>query len=300
MLVFADTVEMDASEVFEKIEEVKKIDSGAVQQFLQDKVPEVIAFGIQVVVAIIVYILGVQIIKLFRKILKKTLTRRNTDVGAVQFLDALIKYIGYFVLIMIVLSCFGVATTSVVALLGTAGLTVGLALQGSLSNFAGGVLILLLRPFRVGDYIIEDTNKNEGTVHEISVFYTKLITFDNKVVVIPNGTLANSSLTNVSQMEKRRLDLVVGISYSSDMKKAKDILLRIATKDVGVLSQEPVDVFVDSLGESGVNMGIHVWVATSDYWEVKWRLLEEVKTQFDGNGIEIPYPQVDVTMKNQL
>ena len=170
-------------------------------------------------------------------------------------------------------------------------------MQGSLSNFAGGVLILLLKPFKVGDYIIEDVNKNEGTVKEISVFYTKLTTPDNRVIIIPNGTLANSSLMNVTQSEKRRVDIYVGVSYQADLKKAKSILTELAEQEINRLKDEPMDIFVSDLEDSSVKLGVRIWVPTDSYWETRWRLVEEVKLALDAGGIEIPYPQMDVTIK---
>lgn len=297
MQILTQNVEMDATEVFQAIEEIKNVNPGVIQTYLKGLVPDIVAFLIQIAVAVVVYLIGVQVIRLLRKFLKKWLTKREADIGVKQFLDALIKYVCYFILFMMILSVFGVATTSAVALLGSMGLTIGLALQGSLSNFAGGVLILLLKPFKVGDYIIEDVNKNEGTVKEISVFYTKLTTPDNKVIIIPNGTLANSSLMNVTQSEKRRVDIYVGVSYQADLKKAKSILAELAEKETNRLKDEPMDIFVSDLEDSSVKLGVRIWVPTDSYWETRWRLVEEIKLALDAGGIEIPYPQMDVTIK---
>jgi small conductance mechanosensitive channel len=189
---------------------------------------------------------------------------------------------------------FGLDAASVVAVVGSAGVALGLALQGSLSNFAGGVLILLLKPFKVGDYIIEDTKGNEGTVSEIQLFYTKLTTPDERIVILPNGTLANSSLTNVTTTYKRRLTIKVGISYYANLQKAKEVMQGTVAKDKGVLTEEEVVTFVDELGDSAVVIGTHCYVANADYWTVRWRLLEEIKLAFDAEGIEIPYQQMDV------
>lgn len=298
MYILANTVQTDATEVFQAIEEIKKVDPGVIQTYLKGLVPDVIAFLIQLVVAVVVYLIGTQVIRLIRKLLGKWLARREADIGVKQFLDALCKYVCYFILIMMILSVFGVATTSAIALLGSAGLTIGLALQGSLSNFAGGVLILLLKPFKVGDYIIEDSNKNEGTVKEISVFYTKLSTIDNQIVIIPNGMLANSSLTNVTQSGKRRIDLYIGISYTADLKKAKEVLSQLAQTEENRIPDETINVFVSGLEDSSVKLGLRLWVATEKYWETRWRLTEKIKLAFDENGIEIPFPQMDITVKN--
>jgi small conductance mechanosensitive channel len=157
------------------------------------------------------------------------------------------------------------------------------------------VLILLLKPFVVGDYIIEGSN--EGTVYEISVFYTKLKTVDNKMIVIPNGNLSNSSLVNVSHMDKRRVDIVVGIGYEADIRTAKNILYEIGRNDPARLPEEDVVVFVDNLGASSVDLGIRIWVKTADYWDTKWRLMENIKYALDENHISIPYQQIDVQIK---
>ena len=185
------------------------------------------------------------------------------------------------------------------AALSAAGLTVGLALQGSLSNFAGGVLILLFKPFVIGDYIKEDSHGNEGTVTGIDLFYTKILTIDNKAIVIPNGTLANASLTNYTAQEKRRIDLQVGISYDSDIKLAKKVLSDVIDSTDGILRDEEISIFVDSLDESQITMGTRVWVPTDSYWPIRWQLLESYKEALDANGIEIPFNQLSVTINDK-
>ena len=194
---------------------------GAIRTYLEGMVPSLLSFLVQVVVAIIVLLIGSRIIKFLLKLIRKSLDRSKVEAGVVTFLCSLVKYSLYFVLAMIILAQFGVTTSSVVAVLGSAGLTLGLALQGSLSNFAGGVLILLLKPFVVGDYIIDGVTGQEGTVSSITIFYTKLLTIDNRLILIPNGTLSNSSITNVTHMEKRRIDLLIGVSYEANLAKTK-------------------------------------------------------------------------------
>ena len=193
----------------------------------------------------------------------------------------------------------GIPTSSVIAAISAAGLAIGLALQGSLSNFAGGVLILLFKPFDIGDYIKEDTHGNEGTVEGIDLFYTKLKTPDNKQVVVPNGILANSSLTNFTSQNMRRVDITVGISYDSDIKLAKSILLDIINADERVLKDQDINVFVAELAESQVTLGTRFWVATDDYWQTKWDMLELYKEQLEGNGIDIPFNQLCVTINEK-
>ena len=291
-----DTLTNAQENMQQNVEEVAK-NPGIIRTYFENLVPDLISFGLQVVIAILIYIVGSKIIKAILKMMNRSMERAGTDIGVKQFLSTVIKYALYIILIMIILNLFGIATTSVVALIGSAGVAVGLALQGSLANIAGGVLILLLKPFRVGDYIIEDTNKNEGTVAEISVFYTKLLTIDNKVVMIPNGILANASLTNVSHMDKRRVDLVVGVSYEADIKKTKEVLQKVIEEEPARLKDEEMQVFVSELADSSVNMGVRVWVKAEEYWPAKWRITENVKLALDKNGISIPYPQLDVQIR---
>lgn len=276
------------------IEQMAK-NPGIIRTYFESLVPDLFNFALQVIIAIVVYVVGAKIIKMTVKIVRKALERRNTDIGVIQFLSAVIRYSMYFILFMMILNLFGIATTSAVAVLGSCGVAVGLALQGSLANFAGGVLILLLKPFVVGDYIIEGSN--EGTVYEISIFYTKLKTVDNKVIVIPNGNLSNSSLINVSHMDNRRVDVAVGIAYEADIRTAKDILYKVAEEDPARLPGEDIVVAVDNLGASSVDMTVRIWVKSEDYWPTKWRLTENIKYALDENNISIPYQQIDVQIK---
>lgn len=295
---FPDTTETveTLSNASEELQEMAK-NPGLIRTWLEGLVPDLLNFAFQVVIAILIYIVGSKFIKLIAKMIRRSMERAGADEGVKQFVVPLVKYSLYVILIFIIMGLFGIATTSAVAVLGSAGVAVGLALQGSLSNLAGGVLILLLKPFRVGDYIIEDSNKNEGTVSEISIFYTKLLTVDNKVIVIPNGTLSNSSLTNVTNMDKRRIDLVVGIGYESDIRVAKEVLYQLAQEEPARLPEEKPMVYVDNLGASSVDMGIRVWVQAEDYWPARWRLLENIKYALDEKGISIPYQQIDVQIK---
>lgn len=269
------------------------------QQFMETLPQKALNLGVRVVLALVFFFVGAQVIKLIRKILKKSLQRANADVGVVQFLDSFVKFALYIVLIFMIGSSFGLDATSVVAVVGSAGVAIGLALQGSLSNLAGGVLILLLKPFKVGDYIIEDTNKNEGTVTEIQIFYTKLTTPDERTVVLPNGTLANSSLTNVTDIGIRRLDMTVGISYKADLLLAKETAKNLLKAEPASLKNKEMDVFVSELGDSAVLLNLRCYVKTEDYWPARGRILEAVKLTYDEKGIEIPYPQMDVHVKKE-
>ena len=274
--------------------EALDIEPGVIEKFLEELPEKALHLGIRVLLAIVFFFVGVQVIKLARRILKKSLQRARADVGVIQFLDSLVKAVLYILLIFSIASGFGVDATSVVALLGSAGVAIGLAIQGSLSNFAGGVLILLLKPFKVGDYIREDGSGNEGTVSEIQLFYTKLTTPDNKTIVLPNGTLANTSMTNVTEAATRRLDIPVGISYDSDIKKAREVLTDMMKADTATLKDREMLVYVDALADSSINLGIRCWVKKEDYWETKWRLTENTKYALDAAGISIPFPQISV------
>lgn len=278
-------------------EEVVVKEVGKLAQYVSGKIPGIIDFAIGVVLALVVFFVGTKIIKWIRKLIKISMEKGNVDKGVCQFVDSLVKFALYAVLIFSIGSKFGLDTTSVAAALASCGVAIGLALQGSLSNFAGGVLILILKPFVVGDYIIEDNKGREGTVKEIQLFYTKLLTVDNKTVIIPNGSLANTSLTNVTAQDKRRVDLSVGISYNADLKKAKILIEELFRKDADVLQEEGITVFVDSLGDSAVVIGARCWVKKEAYWDVKWRLTESMKLTLDENGIEIPFNQIVVHME---
>ena len=270
---------------------------GKLTEYIGDKIPGVIDFALGVVLALVVFWIGTKIIKWIRNIIRISMEKGNVDKGVCQFVDSLVKFALYAILIFSIGSKFGLDTTSVAAALASCGVAIGLALQGSLSNFAGGVLILILKPFVVGDYIVEDNKGREGTVKEIQLFYTKLVTADNKTVIIPNGTLANTSLTNVTAQDKRRLDLSVGISYDADLKKAKALIEGLLRMDDDILKEEDIDVFVDTLGESAVVIGVRGWVKKEVYWTAKWRLTEAIKLTLDENGIEIPFNQIVVHTK---
>lgn len=265
-------------------------------QYIQDNIPTLIGFGIRVLLALAFFFIGRILIKWIRKIVRRSIERSSADKGVEQFVDSVLKFALYFLLIFSIASKFGVDTTSVAALIASGGVAIGLALQGSLSNFAGGVLILLLKPFEVGDYIIEDSNGKEGTVKEIQIFYTKLSTIDNKTIVIPNGMLTNNSLTNATAKDERRLDLKLSISYSADLKKAKMLIENIMRQDKSILKDDEIVVFVDDLADSAVVIGARAWVKNEEFWPTKWRLLETIKLTLDEHDVEIPYPQLTVHM----
>lgn len=289
---------MEDQAIQEEIQEIEYIASdelqvGAIEKYLQELPDTLIRFGVRVLLALAVFFVGVQLIKLIRKILRKSFERHNVDVGVSRFLDSFVKAVLYILLLFMIASSFGLDATSVVALVGSAGVAIGLAVQGSLSNFAGGVLILLLHPFKTGDYI-RDSAGNEGTVEEVQLFYTRLITPDRHMVVLPNGTLANGSILNMSTVNDRRMDIKVGIAYDADIRKAKEALLKVLEEDPGVLQEQEKLVYVEELADSSVVMNLRCYSTNEMFWETKWRLTENVKYALDEAGISIPFPQLDV------
>ena len=249
----------------------------------------------KIVIAVLIWFIGKKIIRVLDKLVKKMLDRSTLDKGVVNFVVSVLKFVMYAILIMIVVDKLGFQTTSLLTLFGSAALAIGMSLQGSLSNFAGGILILIFKPFKVGDYIIVGTN--EGTVKSIEILYTRLVTIDNKVVMLPNGSLSNSSIVNVGAENTRRIDIQIGIGYSSDIPKAKKLLEQVINSEKGILKDKDILVVVKSLDESCVTLETRAWVNTADYWNVRFNLLERYKNIFDENGIEIPFNQLDVHMK---
>lgn len=278
--------------VIESVEEVLK--PSVIKEFFQTLPEKALNLGLRILLAIIFFLIGVQLIKLARRIIRKSMKRANAEVGALQFVDSFVKSALYVLLVLMLASAFGVDAASIVALLGSAGVAIGLAVQGSLSNLAGGVLILMLKPFKVGDYIIEGTSGREGTVTEIQIFYTRLLMPDNQTVILPNGSLANNSLVNVTTQECRRMDVKVGISYKADLKAAKAVLFKILQEDEAVLKDKEMLVFVDELAASSVNLCVRCWFKQSDFWPGKRRITENCKLKLDEAGIEIPFNQLDV------
>ncbi len=269
------------------------LDPNAIEQFISGLPEKALRMGLRVLLALVVFLLGVQLIKLARRIVRRSLERGKVDVGVRQFTDSFLKAVLYILLVFMIAGGFGVDAASVVALLGSAGVAIGLAVQGSLSNLAGGVLILILKPFLVGDYIIEGGGK-EGTVTEIQLFYTRLLTPDNRTVILPNGALANGSLVNVTADKYRRCDISVGVSYQSDLQTAREALMGMLEADPAVLKDRDMRVVVDALGESAIQLIVRCWFTNEEYWDGRYRLTEGIKTVLDQAGIQIPYPQLDV------
>ena len=252
---------------------------------------------IRILVIILIFFIGSKLIKFTIKLVQKSMEKMKAEKGLITFICSFLKVALYVVLAFILASKLGVDAASIVAILGSAGVAIGLAIQGSLSNFAGGVLILLLKPFRVGDYIIDAAGR-EGTVFDIQIFYTKLHTVDNKVVVLPNGNLANNSIVNVTAEKVRRVDVNVQIAYGADLKKAQAVLTSMLDDNEYTLKDQIRRVVVNSLDDSGVTLGLQSWVDGANYWLAKWDITEKCKLALDENQIEIPFPQVDVHMRN--
>ena len=275
-----------------------EIQSGVIMDLLKSWQPGLAAFGLQLAAAVLILVIGLKVVNMIRRMIARSFEKIDMELCLRRFLLSLIQFVLYGTATSMAAERLGVKSSSIIALFGSAGLTVGLALQGSLSNFAGGILILVMRPFKVGDYIVcED---GEGTVSMIGLVYTVLQTADNQRTVIPNGSLSNSPLTNVTAQEKRRVDIRVGIGYSSDLKKAKSIIEKIYREHPMILRDEPVDVFVDELGDSAVMLGGRGWTETDNYWRTRWDILEAVKIAFDEAGIEIPFQQLDVHMISNM
>lgn len=272
-------------------------------QYGEGFVDALVGFAGNIIVAALIVLIGFKVARYVANWVKKLLYRSNNiDEGVVRFLYSFTDLGLKAVVLFTAVTKLGVATSSIIALFGSATVAIGLALQGSLSNIAGGVLILILKPFQIGDYIIEDNSKNEGTVCDIDLFYTKLKTTDNKVVVIPNGIISNTSLTNVTRSNFRRVDLVIGISYDQKIGPVKELLEKIVKEQDEVIIEEdkPLLIFVHNFAESCVEMGLRFWVPMDSYWKIRWAVLEQIKVEFDEHGIEIPYNKLDVHIKENV
>ena len=249
-------------------------------------------YGPKLLLAILTLIIGLWIIKLLMKAFDRTMDRSKIDISLQKFFKSLVRILLKILLVISVASMAGIQMTSFIAILGAAGLAIGLALRESLANFAGGVLILIFKPFKVGDFI--DAQGYSGTVNAIQVFNTVLKTPDNKTIIIPNGKLSNGSITNFTTEPTRRVDMTFGIGYSDDIKKAKDILNKLVENE-SLIFKDPVPmVVVSELADSSVNFAVRGWCKRTDYWGIYFSMLEKVKLEFDKQGICIPFPQQDV------
>ncbi|MGK6352574.1 mechanosensitive ion channel family protein [Parapedobacter sp. DT-150] len=246
-----------------------------------------------IISALLIYLVGSWLIKVIKRIAAKTFERRGWDISLQKFLNNLISWVLNILLFILVVTQLGVQTSAFVAIIGAAGLAIGLALQGSLANFAGGVLILVLKPFKVGDYI-ESSAGESGTVIEIDIFNTKLDTPQNQRVVVPNGQLSNSSITNYTHLGTRRTWFDVGIAYAADLNKAKEVLLEVAKNNEFAFADPAPQIVVTTFGDNAVNLSVRVTTSNENFWTMQEQLLVDCKAALDKAGIEIPFPQRDV------
>ena len=249
----------------------------------------------KLVLSILVWKIGKYLVKLLLKICDKALDKGDFDIGVIKFISSILKMVSYAIILTAILDILGIQTASIIAVFGSAALALSMSLQGSLSNLAGGILIMLFKPFTIGDYV--SSNGCEGTVVSIDMLYTKLKTADNKIIMMPNGSLANSNITNVGAAGIRRLDIEIGIAYGSDISKAKQILESLMKLYPAVDKEKDVQVIVKSLDDNCVTLETRCWVKYEDYWDTRFLFLEKYKIELDKNGIEIPFHQIDVYMK---
>ena len=289
----ADTTQEVTDATQEAVKQVNQL-----TQYVQDSIPGLITFGLKVLAALVAFFIGRLVIRWIRKIVRRSFERSGADKGVEQFVDSLLKYGLYALLVFSLISSLGFDTTSVAAVLASGGVAIGLALQGSLSNFAGGVLILLLKPFVVGDYIIEDTNGKEGTVKEIQIFHTILTTGDNKVIYIPNGAMSSGVVTNYNTQTTRRVEWIVGVDYGEDYDKVQQIVTDILAADKRILKDPAPFIALHALDASSVNVVARVWVNSADYWGVYFDINKAIYATFNEKGINFPFPQLTVHQGN--
>lgn len=281
------------SEVAQSLaEDIEKLKPSVFIQTLKSLSPYLLALAYNIVIIIITLIIASQVIKIISRMLEKFFKKINIDVTVRRFLLSTLKVLFYALVVLVLAERMGINQASVVAILGSAGVALGLAWQGSLSNFAGGMIILFSRPFSRGDYII--TPKAEGIVDTIGIIYTILLTPDNKRISIPNGALANDVITNVTANDIRRIDIQVGVSYNTDIRKAKKLIKEAFDENGLVVKNKEIITYVSDLASSAVILGGRAWCKTEDYWTARWGIIEEIKVKFDKSGIEIPYDQLEV------
>ena len=281
------------SDVAESVaNDIQKLKPSVMMETLKKFYPFFLALAYDIVIVIITLFIASQVIRLLSKMLDKFLKKINIDIAVRRFLLSTMKVALYVLVVLGLAERIGISSASIVAILGSAGVAIGLAWQGSLSNFAGGMIILFSHPFSRGDYIISP--KAEGIVDTIGIIYTVLLTPDNKRISIPNGALANDVITNVTANDIRRIDIKVGVSYNTDIRKAKKLIKEAFDENGLILKNNDIVSYVDDLASSAVMLGGMAWCKTGDYLTAKWAIVEEIKIKFDKNGIEIPYDQLEV------
>ena len=280
----------------EVAEDISNLKPNAILETLKNMIPGLMSLGYRLLVVAFIIIIGMRIISSVKKMFSRSFERMEMEISLRKFLMSVLSVAMYLLLALIAADKLGFNPASLIAVVGSAGVAVALSLQEILSNFAGWIIIMVMKPFRVGDYIVTTTTGIEGTVKIIGLIYTSLLTPDNRMVVIPNGGLANSSITNVTAEDKRRIEIQVGISYESDLRRAKELLLQILDTHPMALHEEDrmPQVFVWELGSNSVVLGGRVWSKMEDYWTAKFEITEQIKLTFDLEGIEIPYQRVDI------
>ena len=262
------------------------------------QIPELVAtYGVKVLLAAVVFFLGKWLAKSLSKLLGKGMNARGIDTTVAKFTQNISYYAMFTIVVVAALSQVGIQTASFVAIIGAAGLAVGLALQGSLANFAAGVLLILFRPFKSGDYV--EAAGTAGVVKEISIFSTTLMTPDNKKVIVANGAVFGGNIINYSAESTRRVDLVIGVGYSSSIPQVKEVVQKVIDGEERILKDKDVTIALNELADSSLNFVVRVWVNTADFWPVRFAMLENIKNAFDEAGIEIPFPQMDVHVSQQ-
>ena len=295
MNLLASATQKEVESVSDNIEQLSK-DVSKLSQIGSDLIDKAVAFGIDIIIAVIIFVIGKFIIKFILKFVDRIFAKSSADEGVAKFIHSVLKVALYIILAITICGQIGIETTSFAAIVASGGLAIGLAFEGSLSNFAGGVMILIMKPFTVGDYI--ESNGVEGTVYKIDIFYTSLKTVDNKSVKLPNGTLSNSILTNYSMNEKRRVDVEVGIGYDDNIELARNELEKVMNSYSNIMRDESNVVVVKNLAHSAIIMEVRVWVPTEYYWDCKFYLNEQIRVAFDKAGISIPFNQLDVNVHN--
>ncbi len=268
-----------------------------ITQWVTENRDLIISYTVSFIVAIVIIIVGLIVANNVVRLMSRAMHRKEMDGAVISFLSAIVKAVIFIAALLMALSQVGVQTTSFIAILGAAGLAIALSLQSSLANMASGVLIIIFRPFRAGEYV--DAGGVSGTIQEVNIFQTIMKTPDNKVVFVPNAQITSKPTINYHREDTRRIDLVIGVSYSADLLKTKEVLMEVVQADSRVLPEPAINIQVNELADSSVNFIVRPWVAVNDYWPTRWDLLREIKIALDKNGIEIPFPQRDVHIHNQ-
>ena len=280
---------------------IDKVNNSSASELALEFIDKTISFGLKLLAAFVIYIAGAWIIKRIKNVLRRSFERRETDVAIASFIQSITSIVLTIILVIITIGTVGIDTSSIAALLTGGGLAIGMALNGTMQNFAGGLMILIFKPFKAGDFI--EAQGHSGTVSEVNITSTKLTTSDYRVIVIPNGILSNDVINNFSGRQMRRLEITVGVEYGSSSEKTKEVLMNLVMADERTLTKEsgaPADPFIalSALNDSSVEYIIRVWVKSENYWPLKFHLNEQIYNELPKNGIQFPFPQLDVNIKN--